>query len=66
VVQDALLNAGIALEQNNQAQFQTITDPTTGQPFTYTQTAGGFKLSSALRPSSGKPVTMDFGAPPGQ
>jgi len=66
VVQNLMVQAGLALEQGGQAQFQAITDPTTGQPFTYTQTANGFTITSSFKSSNGKPVTLDFGAGAGQ
>jgi hypothetical protein len=66
LVLDVMVEAGLALEQGEQAQFQAITDPTTGQPFTYTQTAGGFQLASPFKNPNGKPVTLNFGAPAGQ
>jgi hypothetical protein len=66
LVQNAMVEAGLALEQGGQTQFQAITDPMTGQPFTYTQTAGGFTLTSSFKSSGGKPVRLSFGAPAGQ
>jgi hypothetical protein len=66
LVQNAMVEAGLALEQGGQAQFQSIPDPITGQPFTYTQTASGFTLTSSFKSSGGKPVTLSFGAPTGQ
>jgi len=62
LVENAMVQAGMALEQNDQAQFQSITDPVTGQPFTYTQTATGFQLGSALQ-NHGKPVSLNFSTP---
>jgi hypothetical protein len=62
VAWNAMLAAGMALEQNNQAQFQSIPDPSTGQPFTVTQTATGFQLGSAMQ-YHGKPVTLSFSMP---
>jgi hypothetical protein len=66
LVQNLIVQAGLALEQGGQAGFQAITDPTTGQPFTYTQTATGFTLTSGFKASNGKPVTLSFGPPAGQ
>jgi hypothetical protein len=63
VVESAMLAAGMALEQNDQAQFQSIIDPASGQPFTYTQTATGFQLGSALMKHNGRPVSLSFPAP---
>ncbi|HEX4084350.1 MAG TPA: hypothetical protein VHY22_05530 [Chthoniobacteraceae bacterium] len=62
LVQNAMLQAGIALVQNDQAAFQTILDPTTGQPFIYVQTTNGFQLGSTMQ-VGGKPVTMTFASP---
>jgi hypothetical protein len=63
LTQSALLAAGIALGQNDQAQFESILDPSTGQPFTYTQTANGFQLGSVIQ-YKGKPVTLSFPTSP--
>ncbi len=61
---NAMLAAGLALEQGDQAQYESITDPTTGQPFTYTQTATGFQLQFApTQDPSDDPVKLDFPAP---
>ena len=62
MVENAMMNAGLAIEQSDQAQFQSISDPTSGHPFTYTQTADGFQLTSALL-RGGKPVTLSFSTP---
>ena len=62
MAQNAMLDAGIALEQNDQTQFQSINDPASGKPFTYTQTANGFQLGSALQYHQ-KPVTLSFSTP---
>ena len=61
-VENAMFAAGMALEQGNQAQFQSIIDPATDRPFTYTQTANGFKLGSTLLKKFGStaPVTLSF------
>ena len=58
------LTAGIALEQGNQSQFQSILDPVSGQPFAVTQTSNGFQLSSPVESPAGGPVTLTFGPPP--
>jgi hypothetical protein len=63
-VQYAMIAAGIALQQGNQAQFQSIADPATGQPFTVIQTAGGFQLSSPFKNYAGEQLIIPFGAPP--
>jgi hypothetical protein len=62
LVEDAMLQAGMALEQNDQTQFESILDPSTGQPFIYTQTTNGFQLGSPLKYRS-KPVTLSFSTP---
>ena len=63
MVQNAMLSAGIALEQGNQAQFQSIVDPSTGQPFTYSQTATGFQLASPTHFGNRPAVTLSFSTP---
>ena len=63
-IQYAMLGAGIALLQGNQAQFQSIADPSTGQPFTVIQTAGGFQLGSPFKNYAGQQLTISFGTPP--
>jgi hypothetical protein len=63
ITENAMLAAGMALEQGDQAQFQSILDPATGQPFTYTQTATGFQLGSASLIGPGKPVSLSFSTP---
>jgi len=65
VTENAMFMAGMALEQNNQAQFESINDPATGQPFTYTQTATGFDLGSTLQ-FAGKAESFSFPAPEGK
>jgi len=60
--QNALLSAGIALEQGDESQLQSIVDPLTGQPFTVTRTATGFQIASTMQ-YQGKPVTLNFPAP---
>jgi hypothetical protein len=62
-IQAAMLTAGIALQQGNQSQFQSILDPVTSQPFTVTQTPNGFQLSSSVNSPDGGPVTLTFGPP---
>lgn len=49
MVEAAMFEAGMALEQGDQAQFQSITDPATGAPFVYTQTDSGFQLRSNVQ-----------------
>ncbi len=44
---NAMFAAGLALEQGDQSQYESITDPATGQPFIYTQTPSGFQLQTA-------------------
>jgi hypothetical protein len=61
-----MVEAGLALEQGGQAQYEAIADPTTGQPFNYVQTAAGFQLTSGFKNSDGKPLTLDFGTAAGQ
>ena len=49
LVQNAMLEAAIALEQNDQAKYQSITDAATGQPFVYTRTATAVQLGAAAQ-----------------
>ena len=63
LVQNAMVQAAVAFNQNGQSGLQSILDPITGQPFTYMQTATGFQLGSTMQ-VSGKPVTMTFANPP--
>ena len=65
LVENAMLAAGIALEQGDLAHFQSIVDPSTGQPFTCTQTATGFQLVSPVQ-YKGDPVTLTFDNPAAQ
>ncbi len=46
---NAMLAAGLALEQGDEARYESIPDPVTGQPFTYTQTPTGFQLQASPR-----------------
>jgi hypothetical protein len=39
--------------------LQSYSDPASGQPFVYTETADGFELQSAYQ-VYGKPMTMQF------
>jgi hypothetical protein len=55
-VETAMLDAGLALEWNNEARLKTTIDPSTGKPFTWTKTAGGFEIDSPmLNPYARKP-----------
>jgi hypothetical protein len=62
IAESAMLSAGMALEEGDQARFDSIVDPATGQPFTYTQTATGFQLGSGVRLGE-KTVSLSFLAP---
>jgi hypothetical protein len=64
-LEDAMLAAGIALQQGNQSQFQSILDPATGQPFRVYQSPNGFQLASEAQPLDGSGgVVLTFGPPP--
>ena len=54
-----MATAGLAVLQDGPAALQTNPDPSTGQPFAYTQTADGFELQSSFQ-LSGKPVKLLF------
>ena len=58
-VKTAMAEAGLAVLQDGPGALQTNPDPSTGQPFTYTQTADGFELQSSFQ-LSGKPVKLLF------
>jgi hypothetical protein len=58
IVETAMFAAGVALEKNDQTQFQAITDPLSGQPFTYTQTRSGFQLDSIVKLPNGDSLTL--------
>lgn len=62
LAQNAMIEAGLALDENNQTLFQSIPDPATGQPFTYTRTPTGFQLGSAVQ-NHGKRVSLSFSTP---
>jgi hypothetical protein len=59
--QDVMIQAGIALLQGNQSQFQTILDPATNQPFVIHQLPQGFELTSPLNKYN-NPVSLTFGS----
>ena len=58
-VRSAMATAGLAVLQDGPAALQTNPDPTTGQPFAYTQTADGFELQSSFQFQE-KPVKLTF------
>ncbi|HTS16616.1 MAG TPA: hypothetical protein VMP11_03500 [Verrucomicrobiae bacterium] len=55
----ALVAAGLALAQEGAGALQTHPDPSSGQPFLYTETPVGFQLQSTYQ-LNGKPMTMQF------
>ena len=61
-VNNSMLAAGLAILQSGPGQLGTQLDPTTGQPFSYVQTATGFELRSTFQ-TKGKPVIMSFSNP---
>jgi hypothetical protein len=48
-VKSAMAAAGLAVMQDGTDALPSHPDPTTGQPFTYKQTAGGFELESSFQ-----------------
>jgi hypothetical protein len=64
-VQRFMARAGIATLQHGEQQLQQHTDPLTARAFNYEATENGFTLSSSYL-FRGKPVRMDFAAPPEQ
>jgi hypothetical protein len=59
-IQNAMLAAGIAYQQGNQSEFQSVLDPATGTPFAVSGIAGAFQLISTYN-FHGTPVRMSFG-----
>ena len=45
----ALVVAGLAVAQDGPSALQSYPDPSTGQPFVYTETLDGFELQSGLQ-----------------
>jgi hypothetical protein len=60
-----MAQAGIAILQHGVQQLQQHTDPLTARAFTYAASDNGFTLSSSYV-SRGKPLRMEFAAPPEQ
>lgn len=58
-VNRTLVVAGLAVADNGADTLATHPDPSSGQPFVYTETADGFELQSAYQ-VYGKPMTMQF------
>ena len=58
-VTSAMAAAGLAVMQSGPDALQSHPDPSTGQPFAYTQTADGFELQSSFQFQE-KPVKLSF------
>jgi hypothetical protein len=58
-VNRALVVAGLAVAENGPDALAAHPDPSSGQPFVYTETADGFVLQSSHQ-LNGKPMTMQF------
>jgi hypothetical protein len=58
-VNRALVVAGLGVAQGGTGALQSNPDPSSGQPFVYTETPDGFQLQSTYQ-VSGKPMTMQF------
>ena len=58
-VRTAMAAAGLAVMQSGPSALQSYPDPSTGQPFAYTQTADGFDLQSSFQFQQ-KPVKLSF------
>jgi hypothetical protein len=56
-----MLEAGITIQLHGPPAAKDIPDLTSGQPFEYARTPGGFDLRSKLTGRDGKPVAMRFG-----
>jgi hypothetical protein len=55
----AFVEAGLAVEQEGPSALQSHPDPSTGQPFVYTETFDGFDLQSGFK-TNGVPLKMQF------
>jgi hypothetical protein len=51
--------AALAVAQDGPSELQSHLDPSTGQPFVYTETADGFDLQSGFQ-TNGVPLKMQF------
>jgi hypothetical protein len=58
-VNRSLVVAGLAVAQGGTDALPSYPDPSSGQPFAYTETADGFQLQSTYQ-LNGKPMTMQF------
>ena len=58
-VYSAMATAGLVVMQGGPGALQSHLDPSTGQPFSYTQTADGFDLESSFQ-FRGKSLTLSF------
>ena len=58
-VYNAMAAAGLAVVREGMGALQLYTDPSTGLPFTYRQTADGYELESSF-PFRGKPLKLSF------
>jgi hypothetical protein len=55
----AFVEAGLAVAQDGSSGLQSQLDPSTGQPFVYTETGDGFELQSGFK-TNGVPLKMQF------
>jgi hypothetical protein len=58
----ALLHAAVAVQRDGAKELPRVPDPSNGQPFSYTQSANGFALESALK-ENGKPISLSVVSP---
>jgi len=58
-VNRALIEAGLAVAQEGPNALSAHLDPSTDQPFVYSETADGFELQSGYK-TNGVPLTMRF------
>jgi hypothetical protein len=63
LMQDAMLQAGLALQRHDKAKFDSIPDPLSGKPFGYSETPTGYQLTSTFQ-HNGKNANMTFPVPP--
>lgn len=62
LVQRTMAAAGLALLKKDQQRFNALVDPSTGKPFTFTETTNGIQLSSSMLLRD-KLLSLTFSAP---
>ena len=59
-IRNAMVAAGLAVVREGEDALRTHPDPSTGEPFIYTQTADGFELQSGYQSTNGPTLKMQF------